>query len=263
MCVIVIYQFTMASGFGPRGPQICRTYVNSFQDHAGRPALTVFESSSPLPFLYSFSIYFTHPDAFPGNCHAAELYHTITQGPLYGSNAVEFRLDLYFVPNGSQENCMKHDRGEKSARGSFWAQVDAVGRDERPSDDKTKMPGLVPSYAHEKIRYRYHSLIYICDEADWRGGDQIMKCVEFDPLSREDYEKFSKDPEDPREPDVLPDMQVKVEAVSESSPGYGRKLPAPRFSVGSMEYFMWERVPQQEFGQDAWQEARNRGWTAW
>lgn len=90
-----------------------------------------------------------------------------------------------------------------------------------------------------------------------------MKCVEFDPLSRDDYEKFSKDPEDPREPDVLPDTDVKVEALSESSPGYGRQLPAPRFSVGSMGYSMWDRVPQQNFGQDAWQEARDRGWTAW
>lgn len=36
-----------------------------------------------------------------------------------------------------------------------------------------------------------------------------MKCVEFDALSREDYEKFSKDPEDPREPDTLPDTQTK------------------------------------------------------
>lgn len=188
----------MASGFGPLGPRIRKTYVNSFQDHAGKPALTVFKSSSPLPFLYSFSIYFTHPDASPGNCHTAELCQTITQGPLYGSNVVEFRLDLYFIPGGSQEDCMTHYyRAEKSARGSFWTQVDAVGRDERPSDSNTKMPGLVPSYVHDKAIYRYHSLIYICDEADRLGGDQIMKCVEFDPLSREDYEKFSKDPEDP------------------------------------------------------------------
>ncbi|KAI7783286.1 membrane transporter [Diaporthe eres] len=229
----------------------------------GKPALTVFESSSPLPFLYSFSIYFTHSGASPDNCHAGELYQTITQGPLYGSNVVEFHLDLYFIPSGSQEDFMKHYRAEKNSRGSFWTQVDAVGRDERPSDNNTKMPGLVPSYVHDKARYRYHSLIYICDEVDWRVGDQIMKRVEFDPLSREDYEEFGKDPEDPREPDVLPDTDVGVEALSESSPGYGRQLPAPRFSVGSMGYYMWDRVPQQNFGQDAWQEARNRGWTAW
>jgi hypothetical protein len=158
---------------------------------------------------------------------------------------------------------MEHYRAEKITRGSFWTQVDAVGRDERPSDNSIRMPGLVPSYAHDKIRWRYHSLIYICDEADWRGGDQIMKFVEFDPLSREDFEKFSKDPEDPREPDMIPDTQVKVETLSESSPGCGRQLPPPRFSAGSMGYFMWDRVPQQKFGQVAWYEARNRGWTVW
>lgn len=253
----------MASGFGPRGPRIVRSYVNPFRDHAGKPALTVFESESPLPFLYSFSIYFTHPDTSPDNCHAAELYRTITQASRYDTNDVEFRLDLYFIPGASQEDCMKHYRTEKSARGSFWTQVDAVGRDERPDDDNTKMPGLVPSYVHNKSRYRYHSLIYICDEANWRDGDQTMERVEFDPLSREDYEKFSKDPGDHREPDVLPDTQVKVEALSESSPGYGRKLPVPQFYVGSMSYSMWQRVPIQRYGQDEWQEARDRGWTAW
>lgn len=253
----------MASGFGPRGPRIRTTHVKPFQDHAGRAALTVFKSSSPLPFLYSFTIYFTHQDAFPDNCHAAELYQTITQGPLYGSNVVEFRLDLYFIPGGSQEDCMEHYQAEKSARGSFWTQVDAVVRDERPSDDRTKMPGLVPSYVHDKARYRYHSLIYICDEFDWRGGDQVMKCVEFDPLSREDYEKFSKDPEDPQEPDVLSDAHVKVDSLNENSPGYGRQLPAPPFAVGSVGYSMWDGVPQQRFGQGALQDARNRGWTTW
>lgn len=90
-----------------------------------------------------------------------------------------------------------------------------------------------------------------------------MKCVDFDSLSREDCEKFSKDPEDPREPDTLPDTQTQEEALSESSPDYGRQLPPPRFWVGSIGYSMWERVPKQNFGQDARQEARNRGWIAW
>lgn len=84
----------MASGFGLRGPQIIKAHVKRFQDHAGKPSLTVFESSSPLPFLYRFSIYFVNPNASPDESHATELYQTITQGPLYGSNNIEFRLDL-------------------------------------------------------------------------------------------------------------------------------------------------------------------------
>ncbi|KAL1860417.1 hypothetical protein Daus18300_009190, partial [Diaporthe australafricana] len=209
----------MALGFGPRGPHVRKTHLNPFMDHAAKPALTVFESSSPLPFLYSYSIYFTHQDVSPGHCHAAQLYQNITQSPLYDSNDVEFRLDLYFVPNSSQNDCMSHYRAEKRARGSYQQQIDAVGRDERPSDCSDKLPGLVPSYVHDKFRHRYHSLIYICDEADWRSGDQTFTCVEFDPVSREAYEKHSKDPGDHREPDVLPDTCVKVEALSESSPG--------------------------------------------
>lgn len=217
-------------------------HVKRFQDHAGEPSLTVFESSSALPFLYSSSIYFVDPNASPDDCHATELYQAITQSPLYGSNDVEFRLDLYFIPNASHDDCVEYCRAEKVARSNFWTQVDAVGRDERPSEKNNRMPGLVPSYARDKARYRYHGLIYLCDEADWRDGDQIMKCVEFDSLSREDYEKFSKDPGDPREPDTLPDTQMKDEALSESSPGYGRQLPPPLLRVCSMGYSMWERV---------------------
>lgn len=253
----------MASAFGPRRPQIQKSFVKPFRDHADKPSLMVFESSSPLPFLYSFSIYFIHPEASVDNCHALKLYQTITQGRFYDSNDVEFRLDIYFIPNGSEGDCMEHYRAEKTARGSFWAQVDAVGRDERPSDDSNKMPGLVPSYAHDKINNRFHSLIYICEEANWRNGEQVMKCVEFDPLSHEDYEKLSKDPRDPREPEVLPGTQINIEAVSKSSPGYGAQLPLPRIYVGSMGDSMWYRVPKQRFGQDAWQEAENRGWTVW
>jgi hypothetical protein len=116
----------MVSGLGPRGPYVSRTHVIPFEDHAGQPALTVSESTSPLPFLYSFSFYLTHPDASPDTSHATELYKTLTRGPLYDSNDVEYRLDLYFLPNASQDDCIAHYRAEKDARGTYQAQVDMV-----------------------------------------------------------------------------------------------------------------------------------------
>lgn len=265
----------MASGFGPRGPQARQTHVIPFHDHAGQAALTVFESSSPLPFLYSFPVYFTHPDVSPATSHAAELYQTVTQGPLYDSNAVEYRLDLYFLPNATQDDCIAHYRAEKDARGTFQAQIDTVatgggggggegqGEGEGQGQGVT-VPGLVPSYAaHDRARFRYHGLLLACAAADWRAGDQLLSLVEFDPLSRGDYERYSKDPEDPREPEELPPARARPVAAGEASPGFGRELPRPDFSVRALGASLWERVPKQRFGQEAWQEARNRGWTTW
>lgn len=256
----------MASGFGPRGPRVRRTHVIPFDDHAGQRALTVFESSSPLPFLYSYSFYFTHRDASPDTSHAQELYQAITQGPLYESNDVEYRLDLHFLPAASQDDCIAHYRAEKAARGTFQAQIDALASSSSGGGGGGggRMPGLVDSYAaHNKARFRYHGLVHVCDAPDWRAGDQLLACVEFDPLSREDYEEFSKDPGDPREPDVLPATRTCPAAVSEGSPGFGRELPRPYFSVRALGSSLWERVPKQRFGQEAWQEARDRGWTTW
>ena len=256
----------MVSGLGPRGPYVSRTHVIPFKDHAGQPALAVFEGTSPLPFLYSFSFYFTHPGVSPDISHAAELYKTLTRGPLYDSNDVEYRLDLYFLPNASQDDCIAHYRAEKDARGTYHAQVDAVARgDAQPpaGDGGSRLPGLVASYAHDKARFRYHGLLHICDAADWRRGDQLLTRVEFDPLARGDYERYCKDPGDPREPDVLPEMQVRPEALTEASPGHGRELPRPHFSVRALGNTLWERVPKQRHGQEAWLEARDRGWTTW
>ncbi|KAI7787156.1 hypothetical protein LA080_000492 [Diaporthe eres] len=252
----------MLSQKRPRG--IVRTHVIPFEDHAGQPALTVLKSSSPLPFLYSFSFYFTHPDASRDTSHAAGLYETLTRGSIYDSNDVEFRLDLYFLPNASQDDCIAHYRAEKDARGTYQAQVDAVasGDAQPPSagdDGGSRLPGLVASYAYDKSRFPYHGLLLILDAADWREGDELLTHVEFDPLSREDYERYCKDPGDPREPDVLPETQVHPEALTEDSPGHGRELPRPHFGVRALEKTLWERVPMQE----AWQEARHRGWTTW
>lgn len=261
----------MASGLGPWAHRVRRTHVIPFDDHAGQRALTVFQSSSPLPFLYSFPLYFTHQDASPATSNAQELYHAVTQGPLYESNTVEYRLDLYFLPGASHDDCIAHYRGEKAARGTYQAQVDALaassggGGGAQPGGGASRMPGLVASYAaHDKTRFRYHGLLLICDYSpDWRHGDQLLSLVEFEPLSPEDYERYSRDPGDPREPDVLPATAVRPEAVGEGSPGYGRELPRPHFGVRALGVTLWERVPRQEAWQEAWQEARGRGWTAW
>lgn len=258
----------MASAFQRGIPRIRtrKTHVVAFQDHAGNPALTVFrgEQDNPLPRLYSYSIYFTHPEADPGDTDSArKLYETITQGPRYNTNSVVFRLDLYFIPNGTQDDCIRHYRAEKNARGDFKVQIDAVVRDSTGKiSGVSKMPGLVSSYIYDKIAHRYHSLIYVSSEANWQTGDQTMVRVEFDPLSKGEYEKYSKDPGDPREPSELPETHIEVEALNDSSPGFGRET-GPGRSVGSMGYEMWDRAPREHMGEEAWEEARDKGWNSW
>lgn len=249
----------------PQGPHVVRNYAIPFKDHAGQPALSVFRSTTPLPFLYSFSVYFTHPDASPDTSHAEELYRTLISGPHYQTNSVEFRLDFYFLPGASQDDCIAHYRAEKDARGTYEAQVDAAASGNHGGGGSgSGLAGLVASYAqHDRASYRYHGLLLVCDAADWRGGDQLLTRVEFDPLSRDDYERYSKDPGDPCEPDVLPETEAVPEALTEASPGHGRELPRPHFGVRALENTLWERVPRQRHGQDAWAEARDRGWTTW
>uniref|UniRef100_L7JN94 Uncharacterized protein n=1 Tax=Pyricularia oryzae (strain P131) TaxID=1143193 RepID=L7JN94_PYRO1 len=273
---------TMASGFGTSRIRRSKTHVVPFQDHAGQPALSTFnaDESCPLPYLYSYCIYFTHPNVRPDVPHSADavrrLYETIVieNAPFNPCDCL-FRLDMYFLPNGNRDECMRHYRAERDARGSYMVQVEAVESSAaQPTAETARMPGLVPSYARQDMsRHSYHALIYVCDAPDWRGGeDETITRLEFEPLSQGDYERFNKDPEDQHEPDMLPETAAVLETIGKNSPGFGKPTPAmPRQSrldgrfteMWYMADHMFDRAPRQRMGEDAWQEARERGWTSW
>ncbi|TLD14979.1 hypothetical protein PspLS_10878 [Pyricularia sp. CBS 133598] len=273
----------MPSGFGTSRIRRSKTHVVPFQDHAGNPALSTFhaDESCQLPYLYSYCIYFTHPDVRPdapdSTDAARRLYETIVmENPPLNPYDCLFRIDMYFIPNGNRDDCMRHYRAERDARGSYTAQVEALkSSGAQPTAETAKMPGLVPSYArHDMSRHSYHALIYVCDASDWHGGeDKTMTRLEFEPLSRDDYERLNKDPDDDQhEPDVLPETAAVVEAIGKKSPGFGKPTPAmprqPRFAGRSTEmwymaYHMFDRAPRQRMGEDLWQEAKEKGWTSW
>ncbi|KAL5868381.1 hypothetical protein ACKVWM_009189 [Pyricularia oryzae] len=271
----------MASGFGTSRIRRSKTHVVPFQDHAGQPALSTFnaDESCPLPYLYSYCIYFTHPNVRPDVPHSADavrrLYETIVieNAPFNPCDCL-FRLDMYFLPNGNRDECMRHYRAERDARGSYMVQVEAVESGAaQPTAETARMPGLVPSYARQDMsRHSYHALIYVCDAPDWRGGeDETITRLEFEPLSQGDYERFNKDAEDQHEPDMLPETAAVLETIGKNSPGFGKPTPAmPRQSrldgrfteMWYMADHMFDRAPRQRMGEDAWQEARERGWTS-
>ncbi|KLU86624.1 hypothetical protein MAPG_05636 [Magnaporthiopsis poae ATCC 64411] len=183
---------------------------------------------------------------------------------------------MYFIPNGTWDDCMRHYRAERDARGSFWAQIEALERGDRPPDPEgggeeskkgVRMPGMVPSYIRDGGSDRYHAIIHICDAADWRGGDdEVMTRLEFEPLSREEYEEFEKDPGDPREPDELPETKAVLEAVHDGSPRYGklRSAEEPWSAINSVGMHLYRIAALEDRGGvPQWQQARNEGWTSW
>ncbi|KAL8336915.1 hypothetical protein RB601_008424 [Gaeumannomyces tritici] len=184
---------------------------------------------------------------------------------------------MYFLPNGTWDDCMRHYRTERDARGSYTTQAEAAESSAaaKSTAETARIPGLVPSYArHDMERFEYHAVIYICDADDWRGGDnETITRLEFEPLSREDYERYNKCPDGGgHEPDVLPETAVVVEAISRLSPGFEKPTPArPRqagFAGTSTEMHhmsagMRERVPYEHDGASEWLIARDNGWTHW
>ncbi|KAL8387850.1 hypothetical protein RB595_009629 [Gaeumannomyces hyphopodioides] len=272
----------MASGFGPSGIRRVRTHVIPFRDHAGNAALSAFRGDErcPLPYLYSYSIYLTHPAVRPdgpGEAEAAGRLHDaiVIESAPFNPNDCRLRLAMYFLPGGAPDDCARHYRAERDARGGYAAQVEAI---ERAAAQPTGgMPSMVPSYARQDMgRHDYHAPLCVCEAPEWPsgggGGDETVMRLEFEPLSRDDYERFNKDPDDPHEPDVLPETAAVLEVIGKSSPGFGKPTPAmprqPRFvgrltEMWYMADHMFDGAPRQNMGGNAWRKAKERGWTSW
>ncbi|GAB7323579.1 hypothetical protein MBLNU13_g07076t2 [Cladosporium sp. NU13] len=97
-----------------------RIASTSFTDHTGKSAISAYYGDSPqpgapiLPPIWSFHYYVTYGVT-------AETAYTLPQGlvkatkkPL--SEVPPFRLDIYFLPGGSIDNCTQHYRNEKASR---------------------------------------------------------------------------------------------------------------------------------------------------
>lgn len=156
-----------------------------FRDHSGNTAYMAFYSyrNYPLSRLFVFAIYFTHPDASPDHVDQKGLLNALMNG------STRFRLELFFLPGADEEDCMKHYRGEKEVRGDYHAQITIVEEsnpDQDFSPDCRQLPGLVPSYTECGELNHYHSMLFICEGKNWTDGEQIMRMVEFDPVSAEE-----------------------------------------------------------------------------
>ncbi|OJJ04876.1 hypothetical protein ASPVEDRAFT_137144 [Aspergillus versicolor CBS 583.65] len=149
------------------------THVVPFQDHAGTPSFMVFQSHEehPLPPLMNFNFYFTHPegplpDSEELGINLISMHdHILPQGP----EPFHFRLDVYFLPGASTQDCMVHYGAEKATR-------DASA----PPPTTPRMPGMVDVYS--PMAGEYHpGLLFVHPGRSWGEEWQRICRIYFTP----------------------------------------------------------------------------------
>ncbi|KAL4986482.1 hypothetical protein BDW68DRAFT_163066 [Aspergillus falconensis] len=242
--------------------QRMQNHVLPFTDHQGHAARLVFcsRASCPLPPLYAFAIYFTHTDASPDSVDPAALFSAINRP----SGTLEIRLELFFLPNATVEDCIAHYRGERAKRGDYRAQIAALENENQtdhpstpaPAGDESSgrgLPGLVPSY----IDYfkTYHGVLYLCTARDWSLDKREMCQVLFDPCREEEWADWREE----SDPEVQPAFQLRWSPLDQDSP-----VPDPpvRGSVAQEMHLISNRQ-RHNITTEPWDEAVERGWTRW
>lgn len=180
-----------------------KTHLIPFTDHSGNPARVIFEGLAIqplLPQLYMFAVYFTHIDATPDSLNG--LLNAVHYNDAY---PLGFRLEVFFLPGATEDDCICHYLGEKAARGDYKAQIEAVDNpttatfttmNSPPSAGEIpeggSLPGMVPTYSDRQPVASigsYDELLFICPEKNWSDGDQIMHSVHFDHTDPETYNR--------------------------------------------------------------------------
>ncbi|KAH6629706.1 hypothetical protein C7974DRAFT_359651 [Boeremia exigua] len=244
-------------GGRPRGAagriQRAKTHVIPFTDRAGRQALIVFygRESCPLPPLFGFAMYFTHPDATPDTVKPVELMEAIKRKtPL--ENGCSIRLELYFDAV-TDDDCIAHYLREKAARGDYRRQIQNL----ETSDDTEgqqggvgRLPGLVPSYIDVPDVEYHHGVLFNYPGADWRTDKLPARRIFFDPISEEEYARTG-------ESDVLPPVYVS------SMPVQASDTAEDGVSFVGMAMFELSNARTKNETTGPWQDAIERGWTSW
>jgi hypothetical protein len=204
--------------------QRVKTHVVQFTDHTRQEALIVFDGRvpCPLPPLFSFAIYFTHPNVTPDTVSPVEVLEAIKhKTPL--ENWCSIRLELYLLSvsnvNSTDNECIIHYCKEKAARGDYTRQIQDFknsatdhikeqrqgGASVYSNSEGRQLPGLVPSCINEPDVDYHHGLLFSYPGADWRTDKRLARCVYFDPISEEDYACIA---EEKGESEALPPAYV-------------------------------------------------------
>lgn len=187
-----------------------------FHDHDGNASAMVFwaPTDQPLSPLSSFAIYVTSPgNASSESIGAVELLQALNMSR-YAPETTGYRLDIYFRPGASVEQCERHYDAERAARGTYADQLKEIrdGRDRRGADNTRqitqRLPGLVPSYLRPPL-FCHHDMLFIIDSPDdWRSGADVYM-VEFCPA--EVPREIEPDPEELEEaPEIVAPTRVRA-----------------------------------------------------
>ncbi|KAJ8110300.1 hypothetical protein OPT61_g6825 [Boeremia exigua] len=274
---LTLLHLNMVSRF-PRGGtaaggriERAKIYVIPFTDHSGQEALMVFRGvvSCPLPPLYSFAIYFTHPEVTPDTVKPAEVLEAIMSKTPW--DPCPIRLELYFLsaPNVDSSDddldCIAHYRKEKAARGDYIRHIQdlensATDDEEQQQggasvhgNDQAKLPGLVPSYIDSPSDY-YHGIIFRYPGTDWYTDNHPAHRICFDQISEEEYACATEGNDEFYR---LPLVHVSPMPFQESDTTYQGET-----FVGMAMFDVAHARVKNETGH-WWHEARERGWKSW
>lgn len=109
-----------------------------------------------------------------------------------------FRLELFCLPGADAPACKEHHVAERTARGDYTPQLEAVRLDQKPATsgysgvfDPPHRPGLPVSYLDDTGGNGplYHQLFFICHSVSWNEGKRLLELVEYDLISPQRYTK--------------------------------------------------------------------------
>lgn len=238
-----------------------KTHSIPFHDHDGHASAMVFwaPTNQPLPPLYSFAIYVTSPGNSSESIRAVELLQALNMSR-YAPEATGYRLDIYFRPGASVEECERHYDAERTARGTYADQLKEIrdGRDRRGADNARqitqRLPGLVPSYLRPPS-FCHHDMLFVIDGPAGRRCGADVRMVEFRPASVP--EEFDPDPEELEEaPDIVAPTRVRAFPVFPDPEAYD--------GAGTVQGKMYEAflIKEQELS-GPYERALELGWTSW
>ncbi|KAJ4110266.1 hypothetical protein NW768_012026 [Fusarium equiseti] len=186
-------------------------------DRAGRPAriLWLRKPTELLLPLASICFYFVHP-----NLNLDDFsFQKFRDDVLHNANE-QLRADIFFIPGGTDDDCVEHYRREVESRGDVLEQIRDVQEAYKDfynnhgyihEERKERLPGLFASHKGESSGY--HGLIFVFKKPAWEleDDDKKLDMVQFDPeLTLEDFEPWE------RIPTLAPIKARQVRARSES-----------------------------------------------
>lgn len=143
----------------------------------------VFESEEGtlLPPLINLNIYYTHPGGPLPQTEGLEddLREMHAQIAAEGFDDDHYRLDVYFLPSNSNEDCIAHYQAEKAARGNSMDMLHEAEirlNTDLPPPTTPRLPGMLEAYDDSDLS----GVLFVYHERTWRDGVQRMCLISYD-----------------------------------------------------------------------------------